>query len=184
VLVSLLYYLYSFGRQNEAKLQVFAVPMAAKRGSWDNFPCVPQAALWGPFCSISPFLLGDALSAPVHVWQSLLHAFCVWLLAFGDTMLEPEHFQFVWSFFSNYRSFLFTWYVCCFSLPSLGRGRGLDQGCDELRLAHGLSFPCMAFLEQDQWHIISLSSQTCKQVTCSLQIQKQAQQGYDLPKST
>lgn len=45
---------FSFGRQNEAKLQVFAVPMAAKRGSWDNFPCVPQAALWGPFCSICP----------------------------------------------------------------------------------------------------------------------------------
>ena len=51
-----------------------------------------------------------------------------------------------------------------FSLPSLGRGRGLDQGCNELRLAHGLSFPCMA-LEQDQWHVISLNSQTWKQVT-------------------
>lgn len=66
---------FSFGRQNEAKLQVFAVPMAAKRGSWDNFPCVPQAALWGPFCSICPLLLGDALR--LHVCDTLACLLCL-----------------------------------------------------------------------------------------------------------
>lgn len=42
----------------------------------------------------------------------------------------------------------------------------------------------MAFLKLDQWHVISLSPQTREQVIHSLQIQNQAQQGYDLPKST
>lgn len=148
-------------------------------------PRVPQAALWGPLCSISPTFCLVMLSAPIHVWQSLLHAFCVWLTVFGDRMLEPEHFQFVWSFFTNYRSFLFTCYVAFLFLflAFSWEREGPDQGWDELRLAYGLFLPCMA-LEQDEWHVISLNSQTFKQVTHSLHIQKQTQRGHDLSKKT
>lgn len=152
--------------------------MAAKWGSWND--CfVFLKSHFGAFSAVlAPFLPSDALSAPVCVWQSLLHAFCVWLLAFGDRMLEPEHFQLVWGFFANYRSLLFTWYVCFLAaFLCLVLGRLPDRGWDELQMAHYL-FPCLAFLEQDKWHIISPSSQTYKRVTHSLQTQKQAQQGY------
>lgn len=53
---------------------------------------------------------------------------CFWLTVFGDRMLEPGHFQFeaslpiIGHFCLPFMSALF------FSLPSLGRGMGPDQG--------------------------------------------------------
>lgn len=39
---------------------------------------------------LDSFLPDYALSAPVYVWQSLLHGFCAWLVAFRDRVLEPQ----------------------------------------------------------------------------------------------
>lgn len=78
-----------FRRLDEAKLQVFAVPVAAGWGSEEysssctlghSLQYYPLSVQWCSLC----FLL--------HVWQLLLHAFCVWLAAFGDRMLDPSIF--------------------------------------------------------------------------------------------
>lgn len=119
------YYLFPFGRLNEAKLLVFVVSMAAKWGSWGNSLVFLKPHFGALPAVLAPLLPGDALSAPICVWQSLLHGFFVWLVASEDRMLEPEHFQFVWRFLASCRSLPFVCLLsCCFSLLSLGRSRG------------------------------------------------------------
>lgn len=53
--------------EQKQSFQVFAVPMAAKRGSWNDSPVFLKPHFGAFSAVLAPFLPGDALSAPVCV---------------------------------------------------------------------------------------------------------------------
>lgn len=140
--------------------------MAAKWGSWDNslvflkphfgalsavlapFFCLVMALSCAYICVTVTFAWLLCLACSIWGQDARTRAFSVCLRLLYQLQVTPVYQVCLSCFF--------------FSLPSLGRGMGPDQGRDELCLAHGLFLPCMAFLEQDEWHVISLNSQTLK----------------------
>lgn len=87
-------------------------------------PLCSSSRTLGPFEVLAPFLPGDG-SVCAYICDS---HFCMPLvsgLQYLGTGCWKRHFQFVWGFFTNYRSLLFTWYVCLLvSFPCLLLGEG------------------------------------------------------------